>query len=277
LLEAFAGQAAAALERAQLARDAERIKVEVETERLRNSLLSAVSHDLRTPLAAIAGASSTLLDGGEALDAKTRQELLQTVLEESESLNRLVGNLLDTTRLEAGALRLHSEWQSLEELLGVVLNRLGRQLERHPVTTRLPPDLPLVRADGVLLQQVLLNLLENAAKYSPPGAPVEVSAAARDGELVVEVADRGRGLPAGDEQRIFDKFHRSADVAGRAGAGLGLTVCKGIVQLHGGRIEAENRPGGGAVFRFTLPVEPLPPEVQADDRVEESPADPARR
>jgi two-component system sensor histidine kinase KdpD len=277
LLEAFAGQAAAALERAQLARDAERIKVEVETERLRNSLLSAVSHDLRTPLAAIAGASSTLLDGGEVLDPKTRQELLQTVLEESESLNRLVGNLLDTTRLEAGALRLHSEWQSLEELLGVVLNRLSRQLERHPVTTRLPPDLPLVRADGVLLQQVLLNLLENAAKYSPPGAPIEVSAAARDGELVVEVADRGRGLPPGEEERVFDKFHRSADAAGRAGAGLGLTVCKGIVRLHGGRIEAENRPGGGAVFRFTLPVEPPPPEVQAEERAEESPADPAPR
>src|SRR5207253_4560026 len=163
LLEALAGQTAAALERVHLARDAERIKVEVETERLRNALLSAVSHDLRTPLAAIAGATSTLLDGGAALDAATRQELLQTVLEESEGLNRLVGNLLDTTRLEAGALKLRSEWQSLEELLGVVLNRLGRQLENHPLTTRLPLDLPLVRGDGVLLQQVLLNLLENAA------------------------------------------------------------------------------------------------------------------
>ncbi|HMC65850.1 MAG TPA: sensor histidine kinase KdpD [Gemmataceae bacterium] len=264
LLEALASQTAAALERVHLARDAERIKVEIETERLRNALLSSVSHDLRTPLAAIAGATSTLLDGATTFDAHTKQELLQTILEESESLNRLVGNLLDTTRLEAGALKLHSEWQSLEELLGVVLNRLSRQLEQHPLTTHVPPDLPLVRGDGVLLQQVLLNLLENAAKYSPPGAPIEVTASTRGRELLVEIADRGRGLTPGDEERIFDKFHRAADTAGRAGAGLGLTVCKGVVHLHGGRIWAENRPGGGAVFRFTLPIDVPPPEVSVE-------------
>ena len=260
LLEAFAGQVAGAVERLRLSREAEQIKVEVETERLRNSLLSAVSHDLRTPLAAIAGASSTLIESDSKLDPATRRELLQTIFDESESLNRLVGNLLDATRLESGALKLNSEWQSLEELLGVVIERLGHRLESHKVIVNLPPDFPLVKADGVLLQQVLLNLLENAAKFSPSGSPIEVSASSSDKKVLVEVADHGPGLPLGEEDRIFDKFHRAVRERGRTGTGLGLTVCKGIVQLHGGRIWAENRPEGGAVFRFTLPLE-SPPEL----------------
>ena len=264
LLEMFAGQAAAAVDRINLARQAERGKVEVETERLRNALLSAVSHDLRTPLAGIAGAGSTLLEGGASLDAVTQRELLQTIIDESSSLNRLVGNLLDTTRLEAGALKLNSDWQSLEELLGVVLDRVGRQLENHQVTTQIPANLPLVKADGVLLQQVLLNLIENAAKYSPIGSPIEISASVQNREMLVALADRGQGLTPGEEERIFDKFHRSTQTSGRVGAGLGLTVCKGVVNLHGGRIWAENRPGGGAVFRFTLPSE-APPEMNAEE------------
>lgn len=258
LLEAFAGQTAAAVERVNLVRDAERVKVEVETERLRNSLLSAVSHDLRTPLAVIAGASSTLLEGDATINSANRQELLQTIVDESDSLNRLVGNLLDTTRLEAGALKLNSEWQSLEELLGVVLNRLKLHLSKHPVKVMVPADLPLVLADGILLQQVLLNLLENAAKYSPAGEEIDVKAGVRDSQLLVTITDHGIGLAAGEEKRIFEKFHRSEQTGSRPGAGLGLTVCRGIVELHGGEIWAERVPTGGTRFLFTLPVKPAP-------------------
>lgn len=265
LLEAFAGQTAAAVERVNLVRDAERNKVDVETERLRNALLSAVSHDLRTPLAVIAGASSTLLEGKGIITQTTQHELLQTIVDESDCLNRLVGNLLDTTRLEAGALKLNSEWQSLEELLGVVLNRLQLQLSKHPVKVEIPADLPLVRADGILLQQVLLNLIDNAAKYSLAGQSIEISAGVRNQELLVAVTDHGAGLASGEEKRIFEKFHRSEQTGGRPGAGLGLTICRGIVELHGGEIWAETVQGGGSRFSFTLPIAPSPelrPEVE---------------
>ena len=269
LLEAFASQAAAAFRREELARETEEARVEIETERLRNSLLSSVSHDLRTPLAAIAGAASTLLADQALLDQQTRLELLQTIVDEADDLNRLVGNLLDATRLDSGMLRIRREWQSLEELVGVVLKRLGRQLRQHPVSVHLTPDLPLVEADGVLLQQVLVNLLENAAKYSHVGSPIEVSAYEKDKRLFVEIADRGRGIAPGDEQRIFEKFFRGGDRASRGGAGLGLTICRAIVALHGGDVMAENREGGGALFRFWLPVSvpPLRKPLEADQSV----------
>ena len=213
----------------------------------------------------IAGASSTLLEGKAIINQETQHELLQTIVDESDCLNRLVGNLLDTTRLEAGALKLNSEWQSLEELLGVVLNRLQPQLSKHPVKVDIPADLPLVRADGILLQQVLLNLIDNAAKYSPAGQAIEISTRVRDQELLVAITDHGAGLAAGEEKRIFEKFHRSEQTGGRPGAGLGLTICRGIVELHGGEIWAETAPGGGARFSFTLPIAPSPelrPEVE---------------
>lgn len=269
LLEAFAGQTAAAVERVNLVRAAEHTKVEVETERLRNSLLSAVSHDLRTPLSVIAGASSALLEGRETMQSQTRNELLQTIVDESDCLNRLVGNLLDTTRLEAGALKLNSEWQSLEELLGVVLNRLHQSLLKHPVKVNVPADLPLVKADGILLQQVLLNLIENASKYSPPESVIEVTAGVRDKQLLVSITDQGPGLTAGEEKRIFEKFHRSEKASVRQGAGLGLTVCRGIIELHGGEIWAENVPGRGARFSFTLPITPAP-EVRPEETESET-------
>jgi len=245
LVEDFAGQVAAALEREQLAQDAQLARVEFETERLRNSLLSAVSHDLRTPLAAIAGAGSTLLHRHSDLDPTTRRDLLQSIVDETENLNRLVGNLLDATRLESGTLSVQREWQSLEELVGVVLNRLNLRLGEHPVVISLPPDLPLFSADGVLLQQVLVNLIENAVKFSANGSAIELSARVAGHELVVGVADRGCGFPPGEELRIFDKFHRAPQTKTRSGAGLGLTICRGIVALHGGRIWAEKRPGAG--------------------------------
>jgi two-component system, OmpR family, sensor histidine kinase KdpD len=264
LLEAFANQTALAIERARLADEAQRATVQMETERLRNALLSSVSHDLRTPLAVITGATSSLLEGRDALDATTRDELARTAFAEAERLNRLLRNLLDMTRLEAGAVQVQKEWQPLEEVVGAALTRLDAQLQDRPIATRLPPDLPLVPLDSVLIEQVLVNLLENALKYTPAGSPIDITARAAPKMVTVEVADRGPGLADGDEQRIFDKFYRAARADAPGGVGLGLTICRAIVEAHGGRIWAENRPDGGVVFRFTLPVEGTPPDVRME-------------
>jgi two-component system sensor histidine kinase KdpD len=258
-LETFAGQTALAIERARLAEDAEQAQVRAETERLRNSLLSSVSHDLRTPLASITGAASTLLEAGEQLDAATRRDLLEALHEESDRLNRLVQNLLEMTRLEAGALVPRTAWHSVEEVVGAALGRFGKALADRPVTTRIPADLPLVPMDDVLIEQVLINVIDNAIKYTPAGSPIEIGAEDGDGSVVVEVADRGPGLPPGDERLIFEKFHRSGPAPSARGAGLGLAICDGIVRAHGGRIWAENRPGGGVSIRFALPVKDVPP------------------
>jgi two-component system sensor histidine kinase KdpD len=265
LLETFVGQAAVALARAQLAERNQQTEVEVKTERLRTSLLSSLSHDLRTPLASIEGAASVLLAGTEPpLDA--RRALALTIVRESRRMTRLVANLLDMVRLEAGALHVNKEWQPLEEVVGVALVLLEERLQGHPVTTRLPPDLPLVPIDGLLIEQVLINLIENAVKYAPPATPIEIEASAGPGAVVVGVADRGPGIPPGEEMRIFEKFHRATDDDSAGGVGLGLTICQGIVAAHGGRMWAENREAGGAVFRFTLPIEgtppPMPPEAE---------------
>lgn len=263
LLETFASQTALAIERALLAEEAQQARVQIETERLRNSLLSSVSHDLRTPLATITGATSSLLEDEAAINASTRRDLIQAVYEEANRLNRLVSNLLDMTRLESGAVQVTKEWQPLEEVVGAALTRLDRRLREHLVITCLPPDLPLVPIDGVMVEQVFINLLENVVKYTPPGSPIDISAQ-WDGEYVlVEVADRGPGLHPGDEQHIFDKFYRVRQVM-NDGVGLGLAICRGIIEAHGGRIWAENRPGGGAVFAFTLPLNGKPPTVEAE-------------
>jgi two-component system sensor histidine kinase KdpD len=259
LLETFASQAALALERVALSEEAQRAQVQAETERMRSSLLSSVSHDLRTPLAVITGATSSLVEGAVTLDPATRVELAQTAYDEATRLNRLVGNLLDMTRLESGALQVRKEWQPLEEVVGATLTRLHDRLRDHSVTVTLPPDGPLVPLDSVLVEQVLINLLENAIKYTPPGSPIELSATGAGDVVTVTVADRGPGIAAGDEQRIFDKFYRARAGTGSGGVGLGLTICRGIVEAHGGRIWAENRPGGGAAFHFTLPIEGTPP------------------
>jgi len=261
LLETFANQTALAIERGRLAQQTEHARVEIEAERLRSALLSSVSHDLRTPLAIIAGASSTLLADDAALDSATHRELTQTMYDESERLNRLVRNLLDMTRLQGGAVELRREWQPLEEVVGTALGRLEGALAQRRVTVDLPPDLELVPIDGGLIEQVLLNLLENALKYTPPRSPIDVSARPENGAVVVTVADRGPGLPPGDEQRVFDKFYRGGQ--GGRGSGLGLAICQGIVQTHGGWITAENRAGGGAVFHFSLPLLGTPPRLEA--------------
>jgi two-component system, OmpR family, sensor histidine kinase KdpD len=252
-LETFAGQTALALERARLAQEAQEAEVRIESERLRNSLLSSVSHDLRTPLATITGAVSTILDAPAPLETRTHRELLESVHEEAERLNRLVQNLLEMTRLESGALQLRKELHPPEEVIGAALGRLGKQLANRRVTTKVPSDLPLVPMDDVLVEQVLVNLLDNALKYTPAGSPIEVIATATDENLTIEIADHGPGLPRGEEDRVFEKFYRGEPVGAR-GAGLGLAICRGIVRAHGGRIWAQNLPGGGVAFLFTLPL-----------------------
>jgi two-component system, OmpR family, sensor histidine kinase KdpD len=264
LLEAFSSQIALAIERGLLATEAQGAQVKAETERLRNALLSSVSHDLRTPLASITGGVSSLLETGTELAPAAREELLRTVHEEAERLNRLVQNLLEMTRLESGAVQLRADWHSIEELVGAALGRFQGRLRDRPVVTRIPSDLPLVALDPVLIEQVLINLIDNALKYTPRESPIEIAASAQDDGVTVEVADRGPGLPPGEERRVFDKFYRSRAVAGR-GVGLGLAICQGIIEAHGGRIWAENRLGGGVAFKFTLPVKDTPPTVPAAD------------
>ncbi|HKA23471.1 MAG TPA: sensor histidine kinase KdpD [Candidatus Eisenbacteria bacterium] len=271
LLRTFANQTAIALERSRLVEQAEAARVDAEAERTRSSLLSSVSHDLRTPLAAITGAATSLQDGALAMDGGTRRELLATIVEESNRLTSLVQDLLEMTRLESGV-RAQKEWHSLEEVVGAALARFRAELEGRDVTTRIPADLPLVPLDAVLFTQALVHLLENALRYTPSGSPIQIDARREDKSVVIEVADRGPGLTPGDEERIFEKFYRGkpgAVAAGRpggaAGVGLGLAICRAIVVAHGGSIRAANRPGGGTVFEITLPLEAEPPVVPPEE------------
>ncbi len=270
LIEAAAGQIAITIARIRSAERARHAQLAFEREQLRSALLSAVSHDFRTPLAAIAGAGSTLAESGHALSEATRKELADSIVAESDRLNRLVANLLDMTRLEAGSMQLDRQWYSLAEIVGEVMRRLSRLLESKRVAIRLPDDLPMVYLDELLFHQVLANLLENAARYTPPGAEITLSAGywppsglAADrkpdnGLLWIECADSGPGFPPGDETRIFEKFYRGVHERTRSGTGLGLAICRGIVELHGGAIRAGNRPQGGAQFRIELPQPPAP-------------------
>jgi two-component system sensor histidine kinase KdpD len=270
LLETFASQIALALERAQLGASAKVSELAAESERLRNALLAAISHDLRTPLASIVGASSSLAERGERMSDRDRTELARAIHAEAQRMTGLIDNVLDMARLQSGAASLNRQWHPLEELVGATIKRLERTLAGHRVQTHIPPDLPLVNVDGVLIGQLLANLLENAAKYTPRGTTISISAETGQDEIVVSVADEGPGLPPGEEERIFDKFHRAAPEGPQSGVGLGLSICKAIVQAHGGTIAAENLPAGGAVFRFTLPLVGEPPQVSGDDALREA-------
>ncbi|MES3036037.1 MAG: sensor histidine kinase KdpD [Gemmatimonadota bacterium] len=261
LLESFASQAAIALERVVLATGTQQARVEIEAERLRTSLLSSLSHDLRTPLGAIEGAASSLADSGDLLPPAARRDLAEAIVEESRRMTRMVGNLLDMIRVETGALSVHQEWQPLEEVVSVALLRIDERLAGRTVTVDLPLTLPLVRIDGILIEQVLINLLENAIKYSPAGTPIELSASATRDEVIIAVSDRGIGIPEGQAQAIFDKFHRVDHSPSTPGVGLGLTICRGIVLAHAGRIWAEHRAGGGSVLRVALPAGEPPEHI----------------
>jgi two-component system sensor histidine kinase KdpD len=255
LLEVFASQTAVAIERTLSQRAEEETRVHMQTEQMRSSLLSAMSHDLRTPLASITGAASTLRSQNDRLPLETKQELLESISDEAERLSRLVGNLLDMTRLESGGVELRRDLYPLEEIVGTVLQRMEPQLEGRAVTTELAENLPMVFVDDVLLGQVLWNLLENAAKYTPPGAPLELAAFESGGAILIEVRDRGPGIAPGEEERIFEKFYRGKSDNVR-GAGLGLPICRAIVQAHRGTIQALARDGGGTTFRISLPTQP---------------------
>jgi two-component system sensor histidine kinase KdpD len=270
LLEAFASQSALALERAILADESRHAWERVEAEFLRNTLLSGVSHDLRTPLAAITGAASSLAETNGIGD-ETRKELAQDIVAESERMERLITNLLDMTRLESSGFTLRKEWHPVNEIVGTSLTHMRKRLASHPVATHVPADLPLIHVDAIALEEVLVNLLDNAALYTPAGTPVDVAAFQQDDRIILEVGDHGPGLPQDDPQRVFQKFFRGGkrthgknDDGTRRGVGLGLAICKGIVELHGGTITAENRTGGGALFRIKLPLGGTPPSMPAE-------------
>jgi two-component system, OmpR family, sensor histidine kinase KdpD len=274
LLETFANQLALAIERHRMLDETSRAKLSAETERLRNALLSSVSHDLRTPLSVITGAASSLIEDRARLDEKTMRELSLSIYEEANRLNKLIANLVFATRLEAGTIVVRKEWLQIEEVVGVALNRMRESLKNRPVKASIPRHLPLVQADGVLIEQVLQNLLENCLRHTPAGTPIEVSAWKTDASVVVKVADRGPGLSEGTETRVFERFYRGSAGPGAGGMGLGLTICRGILSAHGGRIWAENEARGGAGFSFSLPLpETAPPEVRESSNaspVEES-------
>jgi len=260
LLEVFASQTALAIERTMSQRAEEETRVHMQTEQMRSSLLSAMSHDLRTPLASITGAASTLRSQGDRLPAETKQELLESISDEAVRLSRLVGNLLDMTRFESGGVELRRDLYPLEEIVGTVLQRMEPQLEGRVVSTDLAGNLPpealpiMVFVDDVLLGQVLWNLIENAAKYTPPGSPLDLVAFEDNAAVIIELRDRGPGVPPGDEERIFEKFYRGKSEKVR-GAGLGLPICRAIVEAHRGTIRALAREGGGTIFRISLPSE----------------------
>jgi len=232
--------------------------LDAEAERLRNTLLSSISHDLRTPLAVMSGASSSLMESGERFGAAERRALAESIFQQARAMAEVMGNVLQMTRLETGAIALKRDWSSIGEIAGSVLDRLAERLSQHRVMLDLPGDLPLVRVDATLIEQVLANLLENAAKHTPPGTLVRLRAAQVGAELVVAVEDFGPGLDPADFARVFAKFHRAAGESAAGGIGLGLSICRAIVLLHHGRIWAEQMPGGGSAFRFTLPLEPAP-------------------
>lgn len=254
LLEAFANQAALAIERVQLADQARKSQLLQETEKLQTALLNSISHDLRTPLVSITGALSSLQDDVIAEDQDTRHSLLDTAREESDRLNRLVGNLLNMTRIEAGAMRISFELSDVQDVIGTALEQVNNRLDDRPVHVDIPDNLPLIPMDFVLINQVLVNLLDNAIKYSPPLTPIEVRAKLAGAYVEIEVMDRGIGIPSEDLQRVFDKFYRVQRPDNVIGTGLGLSICKGIVEAHGGFIGAESRPGGGTTITVALPV-----------------------
>ena len=262
-LAAFAQQGALALHRTSLKKQAEEAALKARVEEMRSALLSTVSHDLRTPLAAITGAATTLRDTSLLANRPQQRELLDTICEEADRLERLVRNLLDMTMVESGALPVKREWVPIEEIVGSALTRLESMLSGRSVEIMLSPELPLLSVDTVLLQQVFLNLLENAVKYTPAKSKIEIRAHAIGNSMVINVDDRGPGLPPGGDLRIFEKFFR-ADTSSVSGAGLGLAICRGVVEAHGGTISAENRVGGGTSFTITLPISGDAPFVPAD-------------
>ncbi len=254
LLETFAGQIALAWERAALGEEAAASRVAAESESLRNTLLASISHDLRTPLAVIAGAASTLVRHGSALDPADRQSLAHSIEEQAQEMSNLISNVLDLMRFESGRVELRCDAHSVEDLVGAALHRLEPRLHGRPISIDLPEDLPSVNVDPVLVSQVIANLLDNAVKYTPVGTRIRIEAMADASMVHVVVEDEGLGLPPGDPRLLFEKFQRGRRESAVVGAGLGLAICRAIVSAHGGEIKAGPGTHGGARFEFTLPV-----------------------
>jgi two-component system sensor histidine kinase KdpD len=253
LMEAFANQAAQAIDRVLLAEEARQIKLLQAAEKLQNALLNSISHDLRTPLVSITGALTSLDEQSDSLNEENRQSLILTAREEADRLNRLVGNLLSMTRIESGAIKLHREPGDIQDVIGTALEQLGKRIANRKVRIDVPVDFPLVLMDFTLMVQVLVNVLENAVKYSPEYCAIEVSAQLDDGKACIKIADRGEGIPPEDLTRVFDKFYRVQRPESVSGTGLGLSISRGIIEAHGGQIYAHVRDGGGTVITVELP------------------------
>jgi two-component system sensor histidine kinase KdpD len=256
LLDALADQGALAIERVHLVEDIERVRREAEADRLRSALLTSISHDLRTPLAAVLGAAGALRDLAKSLDDGAKADLLATVIDESERLNRFIANLLDMTKLESGAIVPNAAPHDLGEIVGSALDRARKIVAEHRVEVTIPSDLPMVAVDPVLFEQVLFNLFDNAAKYAPAGSTIRIQGWAEAESVRLQVLDEGDGIPPEDLERIFDKFHRvqKGDQV-RAGTGLGLSISRGFVEaMHGTITAANRRDGSGAMFIITLPT-----------------------
>jgi two-component system sensor histidine kinase KdpD len=266
LLEAFADLAAVAIERAQLVAEARNAQVLEASEKLQTALLNSISHDLRTPLVSIIGALSSLQEQSTNLNNADRDNLIKNAIEEGNRLNHLVTNFLDVSRIEAKAIRLNRQPSDLEDIISVAREQLGGRHGEHPIDINLPADTPYLLVDFSLMVQVFINLLDNAFKYSPLNSSVEISGQKLDQEIEIDVSDRGVGIPPQDLGRVFDKFYRVERPNYVTGTGLGLSICKGIVEAHGGRIWAENRPGGGTIIRLVLPLAP----EQGQERTNES-------
>lgn len=254
LMETFAAQIALALERARLQQEAQQSRIAAETEGIRNTLLASISHDLRTPLAVIEGASSALCDPAMHFDAAARRSLLAKITSKSSEMAAIISNVLDLMRLQSGQFTLRLDWVVMNDLVNSALRRQATQLLGHRVEVCVPTDLPAMRVDGPLLLQVFINLLDNIARHTPAGTQVTVSGNVEESRLRIVIDDTGPGLPPGDPERLFAKFHRGSEESSKGGAGLGLSICRAIVSTHGGQIEAAQRPGGGARFSLSLPL-----------------------
>ncbi len=255
LVDAWAGLAALAVERVRLAEKARQAALLEDSDRLRTALFNSVSHELRTPLASIIGSVSTLLDAGGLYDEAVKRELLENIHDGAARMERLVANLLDTARMESGMMRPKIDWCDAEDVIGAALARLKDTIRHHQIRISVTDDLPLMRADSVLIEQVLVNLLDNAVKYSPRGSEIYITARRRGEAVELAVIDKGNGVRPEDLAHIFDKFYRGRHREAVGGTGLGLAICKGIIEAHGGEIRAESTPGDGTTIRFTVPAQ----------------------
>jgi two-component system, OmpR family, sensor histidine kinase KdpD len=261
LLAAYSDLAARAIEGIQLAEALHNAQILKATEKLQTALLNAISHDLRTPLVSVIGVLSSLQEEID-LDSADKKNLIEVAREEADRLNHLIANLLDESRIEAGAVRLNLQLSEMEDLVGAALEQLGSRAATRQIMINMPQDLPFISVDFGLVVETLVNVIDNALKYSPADAPVNINAAQKGDFIEIEVADRGTGIRTQDLPHVFDRFYRIQHPSMVSGTGLGLSISKGIIEAHGGSISAENRPGGGTIIRFSLPLKAAEPGMQ---------------